>query len=702
MVATGFIVDAARGLVLTNRHVVSPGPVRADAIFHNKEEVELDAIYRDPVHDFGFFRFDPAALKFCAPVAIPLAPEMARVGVELRVVGNDAGEKLSILAGTMARLDRDAPDYGSAGYNDFNTFYYSAASSTSGGSSGSPVLNVAGQAVALNAGGARKAASAYFLPLDRVARALALLQAHPQYAPLEATAAAPAAGAPAAAAAPAAAEEGAVAGAAAAAAAAAAAVVGGAVRHRAAGVRPGSELLVDAATLVPRGTLQAVFKHKAFDEARRLGLPPRVEELVRGWRAEETGVLVVDQVVPGGPADGVLKPGDVLLRVAQPAAGGGGGSAEAGGGGAADGARDGEAAVEEASVEGLSIGAGFCTGFLPLEGALDDAAAALAAAARSKEEGEAAVTATGGGGGGGGRGGEGAAGMAGAAAGAGTVTLTLVRGGALLVVTLGVGDLHAITPSSLLEVSGCVIHPLSYHQAKNHNLPVGGAYMGKSGHMLSRAGMQAGSVFTAVGGVPTPDVAAFGAAFAALPNGSRTVLRYFALRDRHRTRSAFVTVDRTWFAMQTLARCPDGIWRAAASPPPPPPPPRAAVPARPTPVLVEGSPVATSIFRALVLVAFDCPYLVDGISRPSAVGAGLVVDARRGLVLVDRATVPIALGDVLVTVAASLELRAKVGYCPTSTFSYFLLTRDSFPTRFHSHFSTCCAAREGGARAPDA
>src|SRR2546429_5554323 len=45
-------VDAERGLILTNRHVVTPGPVTAEATFLNREEVQLNPVYRDPVHDF--------------------------------------------------------------------------------------------------------------------------------------------------------------------------------------------------------------------------------------------------------------------------------------------------------------------------------------------------------------------------------------------------------------------------------------------------------------------------------------------------------------------------------------------------------------------------------------------------------------------------------------------------------------------------
>ncbi|WCJ25254.1 Pro-apoptotic serine protease nma111 [Euphorbia peplus] len=420
--ATGFIVDKLRGIILTNRHVVKPGPVVGQAIFLNHEELPVYPIYRDPVHDFGFFRYDPAAIQFLDYEEISLAPEAATVGLEIRVVGNDSREKVSILAGTLARLDRDAPTYRKDGYNDFNTFYIQAASGTRGGSSGSPVIDRQGRAVALNAGANLKSSSAFYLPLERVVRALKLIQSGwvPTINKFE-------------------------------------------------------------AVPIPRGTLQVTFHYKGFDEVRRLGLRSETEQMVRRTSPTgETGMLVVHSVVPGGPAFNQLEPGDVLVCM------------------------NGEVT----------------TRFLELEKLLDDSVDQM-------------------------------------------IILDIERGGMPLTVKLVVQDLHSITPCHFLEVSGAVIHPLSYQQARNFRFHCGIVYVSDPGYMLFRAGVPRHAIIEKFADVEISRLEDVISVLSKLSRGARVPLEYITPKDRHRRKSVLVTVDRhEWYDAPKIYTRDDGsgLW----------------------------------------------------------------------------------------------------------------------------------------------
>ena len=506
--ATGFVVDAERGLILTNRHVVTPGPVTAEATFLNREEVQLYPVYRDPVHDFGIYHYDPSKLKFISPKALPLAPQAAQVGREVRVVGNNAGEQLSILAGTLARLDREAPEYGLGRYNDFNTFYIQAASGTSGGSSGSPVIDIHGRVLALNAGGATGAASSFYLPLDRVRRALQLIQQ----------------GKP-----------------------------------------------------VTRGTLQTEFRYRPFDELRRLGLQRDTEAEVRKAQPDGTGMLVVWDVQPGSASDGVLEPGDILVRV-----------------------------------NGQLV-----TRFDPLEAGLDDSVG-------------------------------------------GNVDLQLQRGGKLYQAKLKVDDLDLITPASFLDMGDAVVHTLSYQEARAFHRPIRGAFVAASGYMFDAAGVPRGAIITEINSKKVDDLADFTSAVSELGDGARVTVRFVTIDDPNSSQLRSIRIDRRWFPARQCQRDDRvGYWSCVDLPTPATVEMPAAASA--TPPRVDDKNAA-EIAPSLVFVTFDMPYSVSGVTERNYHGAGLIIDAERGLIVTDRNTVPVSVGDVRLTFAGTLEIPGEIVY----------------------------------------
>jgi S1-C subfamily serine protease len=240
------------------------------------------------------------------------------------------------------------------------------------------------------------------------------------------------------------------------------------------------------------------------------------------------------------------------------------------------------------------------------------------------------------------------------------IDVQVERGGERLERRLEVQDLHAITPAEYLEFGDAVVHALSYQMARHLNAPISGVFVANPGYTLGAADVPRGAVIEAIAGRSVATLAEFESVVAGLPDGGRATLRYRTLDDPRGVQTRVMRMDRRWFPARHCRRDDStGYWPCRDLPPPP-----AATPEPPaaTTFVATGDPLADRLAPSLVLVTFDMPFSVAGVTERNYRGTGLIVDAARGLVAVDRNTVPVAVGDVRITVAGSVEVPGRVEF----------------------------------------
>ncbi len=64
--------------------------------------------------------------------------------------------------------------------------------------------------------------------------------------------------------------------------------------------------------------------------------------------------------------------------------------------------------------------------------------------------------------------------------------------------------------------------------------------------MLGRAGVPKHAIITALNGVPTPTLEAFGAVLRGLKHGARVPVEHYTFNERHRRKNAIMHMETEW------------------------------------------------------------------------------------------------------------------------------------------------------------
>lgn len=135
---SGVIIDAARGLVLTNNHVVGGGSAIL-VVLQDKRQFQAELLGTSPQADLAVLRIPPEKL-----VAAPLAAtDSAEVGDYVVAIGNPFGLGQTVTAGIVSALGRGLTPQSGIGLIQTDA-------PINPGNSGGPLINMRGEVIGIN------------------------------------------------------------------------------------------------------------------------------------------------------------------------------------------------------------------------------------------------------------------------------------------------------------------------------------------------------------------------------------------------------------------------------------------------------------------------------------------------------------------------------------------------------------------------
>ena len=326
---------------------------------------------------------------------------------------------------------------------------------------------------------------------------------------------------------------------------------------------------------VARGTMLTTWIPKTFYECRQLHLSSAWEVALHQHTSKD--LLVADEVIRGGPADGRILTGDILLKL------------------------DGNMITSLVDL------------VRTLDNQIDD-----------------------------------------------TVDLLLHRAGKEFHTQVRIANFADLKASCIVTVSGAVFHDVTYRQSWKHSIPLEGVVLSQAGNAFRHCGIPSNVLIDSINNERLSGTQDLITCILRVPNKRFVEVAYRSLKDLHRREIAFVRLDLYWYPEAKTYRWDERCWSSE----------RLSMRAEREPsrtlftkLLLHydiSDPIAREALKSLVKVHSYMPFDVDGYTHVDRKGLGVVLDARKGLVLVSRSVVPHRFCNIHIRIADSVEAEARL------------------------------------------